>query len=324
VIEQHARWIRAAGAGAINVSWWGRGSDTDRVVPALMDVMAAHDIRVAFHLEPYRPHHALEYASDIEYLIDTYGEARRWDAFLLLRHADGTAGPVFKSFRTILPSSSTDCHGRTDAVPDYTPDEVWREQTDRVRGTFAAQFDRITLLADSLDVARTEAGGFDGIAIYDNYVRPESWRGHAEACSRRNLVFAFNVNPGFDGVVERNIAPESCYQPPAFEPGAPALDWTAASDRASAAQSSDARVRESFAKTIELQSDARLANVRRGFFLVYLNSFNEWHEGHQFEPMKDRRAMTEAERSFGYHNPEDGQYRLKTLGKLIAPLVNPR
>src|SRR5436190_9149949 len=89
VLEQHARWIKEAGAGAINVSWWGPGSDTDRVVPTLMDVMAAHDIRVTFHLEPYREHRALAYADDIDYLIRRYAEGRHWDCFLLLRHADG-------------------------------------------------------------------------------------------------------------------------------------------------------------------------------------------------------------------------------------------
>src|SRR5687767_8382656 len=94
VMEQHARWIASTGAGAINVSWWGPGSDTDRLVPALMDVMAAHDIRVAFHLEPYRDHHAHAYAADIEYLIRKYGDQRKWDCFLLLQHEDGSFGPV--------------------------------------------------------------------------------------------------------------------------------------------------------------------------------------------------------------------------------------
>jgi hypothetical protein len=173
-------------------------------------------------------------------------------------------------------------------------------------------------------VARTAACGFDGIAIYDNYVRPISWRGHAEACSARNLVFAFNVNPGFDGVVERYVAADSCYKAPPLEPAATALDWTMPSVRTDVSRASEERIRESFAKTIELQTDPQLANVQRGFFLVYLNSFNEWHEGHQFEPMKDRKAMTAAEQAVGYHNPDDGQYRLNTLGKLIAPIVRPR
>src|SRR6267378_1175521 len=29
VMEQHAKWIAESGVGAINVSWWGRGSDID-------------------------------------------------------------------------------------------------------------------------------------------------------------------------------------------------------------------------------------------------------------------------------------------------------
>jgi len=318
VLEQHARWIKEAGAGAINVSWWGPGSDTDRVVPALMDVMAAHDIRVTFHLEPYRDHRALAYADDIEYLIRRYADGRRWDCFLLLRHADGKVGPVFKSFATIVPPRSTDCHGRTSDTPVYAADDVWRAQTDRVRATFASQFDRITLLADSLDLGRTEACGFDGIAIYDNYVKPETWRRFAEIFSARDLVFAFNVNPGFDGVVERSIAADSCYTPLAFEPDNASFEWGRSQDRLSARRASERRIRESFATTMELQSDPRLADVKRGFFLVYLNSFNEWHEGHQFEPMKDARALTPEERAVGYHNADDGRYRLKLLKALIA------
>ena len=53
VIEQHARWIAESGAGAIDVSWWGPDSNVNEVIPTLMDVMAAHDIHVAFYIEPY-------------------------------------------------------------------------------------------------------------------------------------------------------------------------------------------------------------------------------------------------------------------------------
>jgi hypothetical protein len=63
------------------------------------------------------------------------------------------------------------------------------------------------------------------------------------------------------------------------------------------------------------------ATRRRGFFLVYINSFNEWHEGHQFEPMRDWGDLTRAERASGYHNPDDGDYRLKALGKLLRDVI---
>ena len=321
VMEQHAKWIRASGAGAINVSWWGPDSDTDRLISPLMDVMAAHDIKVAFHLEPYRDHRAPAYAADIEYLIRKYGDARKWDAFLVLRHEDGATGPVFKSFGTILPATSTDCHGETKAIGAFTEDAAWRDQTDRVRATFVNQFRGLTLLADSLDIGRTRAGGFDGIAIYDNYVRPASWRAHAEACAARELVFSFNVNPGFDGVADRRTPPPSCYTAPKFEPSGAAYDWTAPADRAFATRASDNRISESFQTTIGLQTDPALTNTKKGFFLVYLNSFNEWHEGHQFEPMKDWAELTPEERANGYHNAEDGGYRMKALTQLLAGVL---
>jgi hypothetical protein len=61
--------------------------------------------------------------------------------------------------------------------------------------------------------------------------------------------------------------------------------------------------------------------MKRGFFLVYINSFNEWHEGHQFEPMKNRGQLSNEERAVGYRNPDDGEYRLKALKKRLAAVV---
>ena len=320
VMEQHARWIADVGVGAVNVSWWGPESEIDALVPSLMDVMASHDIHVTFHLEPYADRHAANYARDIQYLITQYGDRRRWDCFLLLQHADGKIGPVFKSFRTILPPTSTDCHGVRTDVADYASDAVWRQQTDRVRDLFGGDFDRITLLADSLDLDRVRAGGFDGIAIYDNYVDPDSWMDYAQRCTARNLVFSFNVNPGFDSIVQRRVEPDSCYRPPPFEPGGALYDWSRPSDRERAARVSLERITESFRTTLALQTRATLANVKKDFFLTYINSFNEWHEGHQFEPMKDVAALTADERAIGYHNPADGAYRLKRLRELLGEL----
>ena len=130
VLEQHARWITEAGVGAIALSWWGRGSWQDQRVSLIMDVMRDHGIKVTFAMEPYADNRASRYADDILYLLGKYGEKRGWDAFLILRDADGAEGPGFKGFRCILPETSTDCLGQTHAVSDYTPDAVWRRQTD--------------------------------------------------------------------------------------------------------------------------------------------------------------------------------------------------
>jgi hypothetical protein len=321
VVEQHARWIAAAGVGAVNLSWWGPGSFPDRAVHGVMDVMRDHDIHVTFHLEPYAADRADRYLQDILYLLREYGERRRWDCLLLLENADGTSGPVFKSFRTILPRSGVDCHGVTHLTRDYTPDEQWRRHTDQVRSTLRGDFDHVTLLADSLDYKRTEASGFDGIALYDNYVRPDTWGGIALRANDHGLLFSFNINPGFDAIVLRRVRPNSCYRPPRFEPGGAEPNWSQPAGRDLGRRLSEERIDETAARTIGLQNHPTLTNFRRGFLLVYVNSFNEWHEGHQFEPMRNFSDLLDAERPFGYHNAEVGDYRLRYLGARLDELA---
>jgi len=325
VLEQQARWIADSGVGAIALSWWGAGHYTDTPVHDIMDVMAAHDIKVTFCLEPYRDDRGKVFAKDVRYLVREYGEKRGYDALLILKNADGKEGPLFKGFACILPEDSTDCHGQTHPIDNYTADAQWRSQTDEVREALRGQFDHVTLLADSLHWPRTVASGFDGITVFDNYIAPERYAAYAAGASAADLVFSFNINPGFDMIVDRDAEPGSCYSPPDFAPPAEAaLDWTRGEERERAARLSKARIAAAFEATLRVQTDPALANVRRGFFLVYINSFNEWHEGHAFEPMKDFGQLTPDERALGYHNPADGSYRLDTLGALLRPVLAAR
>ena len=318
LLEQHARWIADSGAGAVALSWWGRGSWEDRTVPLIMDVFGAHDLKVTFALEPYRDDRGRVFASDVLHLLREYGEKRRWDAFLMLRNADGNEGPVFKGFRCIVPPEATDCHGVTRPVADYTADETWRAQIESLRDTLRGEFHHITLLADAVELTRPPRGGFDGIGVYDNFIPPSDYARYAAGASAAGLVFSFNVNPGFDSIEPRELP--SCYAPQRFAPPTEGLDWTSAASRERAAARSAERIAESFEATVAVQTDARLANARRGFLLVSINSFNEWHEGHAFEPMKDEAELTTAERAFGYHNPQRGDYRLSVLGGLMERL----
>lgn len=320
VLERHAEWIAASGAGAVNVSWWGPGSYEDRAIHVLMDVMRAHDLKVTFHLEPYADDRAARFADDVLYLVREFGDRRGFDAFLVLKHADGSEGPVLKGFRTILPEQVVDCRGRVHEVPDYAPDDAWRRETDRARELLRRSFDQVTLLADSLDFGRTPAAGFDGIAIYDNFVEPASYPDHAAASSARSLLFSLNTNPGYDAILPRTIEDE-CFEPPAFLPPTPGLDFATREGRDLAAERAVARLRESLAATLAVQQDPRLENARRGFLLVYLNSFNEWHEGHAIEPMKDAAELTASERAHGYHNPSRGDGRLQALSEALRPLL---
>jgi len=318
-IEQHARWIADSGAGAINLSWWGRGSYEDGSVHVVMDVMRAFDIKVMFHLEPYGGRRGVQFADDVAYILREYGERRRWDAMLLLENADGRAAPVFKIFVALLSPTSTDCRGITTPVDIYVPDAVWHQQVDRLRRDFAPEFDGITIVGDSLDANRSRVAGFDACAVGNPYIRPDEWPSLTAPFVSRNIPFSFAVNPGFDHVPPKTPPPDPCYQPLPIDP-APDLQWERQSAREIAQQLCTVRIAASFERTLALQTDRESANWRQGYLLVPINSFNEWHEGTAFEPMASYRDLTRAQRLL-YHNAPDGSYRLRTLSNLLSLIV---
>jgi hypothetical protein len=319
VLEQHARWIRDSGAGAIDVSWWGQGSFEDRAVPLLMDVMRDHGLKVAFHLEPYADNRVDSYASDIRYLVTEYGDKRGWDCFLLLRDAGEAEGPVFKAFATIQPQFSTDCRGRTTAVAMWRPDAVWHRQTDTVREMLRRDFARVWQLSDSTAASRVSAAGFDGGAPYGAF-SPEEWPGLARAFSNVNLTFSPSIGTGFDAIVERNVPADSCYRPAPFVPPA-TIDWSRAPERERAARLALWQIEASMRTSLLVQTDSTLRNAGTGFFIAYIATFNEWHEGTSFEPMKDHAALLPQELPFGYHNAGNGGYRLGYLRPRLERII---
>ncbi len=319
VLEQHARWIVESGAGAIDVSWWGRGSFEDRAVPLLMDVMRDHGLKVTFHLEPYNSTRADLYASDILYLLTEYGDKRHWDCQLVLRGVNNDEGPVFKSFATLVGAQSTDCHGRTSAVAMWRPDATWRRQTDSVRETFRRDFDRLHLVTDSTDVPRVRTTGFDAVSPYGGY-SADGWPSIARACSDASLVYSFNISTGFDAIVQRNVPADSCYAPPKFQPPAE-IDWNNATDREEARLLALWQIEASMRTSLNVQTDPSLFDAKSGFFLTYINTFNEWFEGTAIEPMKNHEALLAEELPFSYHNPAYGRYRLDYLKPRLAEIL---
>ena len=325
VLEQHARWIAESGVGVVDLSWWGVGSYTDRATSIVMDVMHAHDLKVTFHLEPYGPERAEQLFADVRYLLREYGEKRGWDCFYFNRRDDGREGPVFKLFATTVPSHYIDCHGVRQPVAEFVEDSRWRWATDRVHAEFRSPHpDLLILSGDSWHPERVAAAGFNGFANYDPTTATSAWLEAALGASRRGMVFSFNVNPGFD-LIERvrsqeDLVPGECYTPVPFFPTTFHLNWNRSEDRERAAGLADARIIETFEQNLWLHTHPWLGNVNAGVFLTYIPSFNEWHEGTEFEPMRAHADLTQSEQKVGYHNSEDGFYRLRRLAELVDRL----
>lgn len=101
-LDQQMSWIADAGIGVIVYSWWGQGSFEDQRLLRTMDAAGRHDIKVAFHIEPYSGRTASSVVSDIRYIIDTYGaNAAFYRVSKATRYGNTTAPrPVFYVFES--------------------------------------------------------------------------------------------------------------------------------------------------------------------------------------------------------------------------------
>ena len=198
VLEQHARWIADAGVGA-----------DDALVVGTRQLAGPR--RPADHGRDARPrpqgHVRLEpYADDRARVLRERRPlpAARVRREAALGHAPAAArrgrpaGPVFKGFRIILPRGLDDCQGRPADRRDYTPDDVWRRQTDALRRDPARRLRPHDAARRLARLQPRAAPGFDGIGIYDNFIAARGLRGVRRRSLARGLLFSFNVNPGFD------------------------------------------------------------------------------------------------------------------------------
>ncbi len=73
VLNTHMTQIAASNAGVVCVSWWGKGSFTDKAVPGILDAAYSHGLKVNFLIEPFEGRTPEVTADAIRYIMDTYG-----------------------------------------------------------------------------------------------------------------------------------------------------------------------------------------------------------------------------------------------------------
>ncbi|WP_327237988.1 glycoside hydrolase family 99 protein [Streptomyces sp. NBC_01317] len=176
-VDQHMRWMRAAGTGVLVTSWWGRGSYEESLSRVVLDAAAAAGLKVAWHIEPYGGRTAASVADDVRYLVNTYGghPAYYRDA----AHGNRNAFYVFQSLN----------------IPDWTAIEAVKSLG--------------IVLTQTTDTSK--AAHFGGMYTYDGIAAASlpNWSGVDRFCTANGLVWSPSFGPGYidDRAVPGNTTP---------------------------------------------------------------------------------------------------------------------
>ena len=223
VVDAQMREIAAAGVGEVVSSWWGWGSIEDQRLPLVVGAAGAHGLTVAVQLEPYDPRNP-------PYV---------W------RSADTVAADV--------------AHLRDLGIRRLYVYAPFDDVSDAAWAAISAGRGSLQILAQTTNVARAAADGFDGVYTYDVVSYGASSFGRL--CARAHaakLICAPSVGPGF----EAERATGDPHVKPRLDGRTYDSMWAAA--------------------------------IRAGADRVTITSYNEWHEGTQIEPARTGGSRTPA------------------------------
>lgn len=192
VIKQHMEWIRSTNVGTVVVAWYPpgkadrQGRPWEDLMPVLLDVAHSHQLKIAFHIEPYPNRTVESLKDDITYIIDTYG---RHPAFYYYNYKHKTH-PLFYIYDSYL-----------------IPNRDWRRllrsgSDDSIRGTrFDAYF--LGLVLKNEDKNTLLGNGFDGFYTYfaaNDFTFGSTWLNWKQLTGYgrvSKMISSISVGPGY-------------------------------------------------------------------------------------------------------------------------------
>ena len=144
VLAQHFAWFRQAGVGIVGYSWWGPNSDSDSLLPSVLDSAGRYGLTVAFVIEAYDGRDEESLIDDIAYLYDSYEDhpAFHWSSDETPHQAVGRRGV----FLVRDPGDRLD-------------PEDWGSSLEAVHSSETGA----VVIAEGTDSLWTGPGGFDGV-----------------------------------------------------------------------------------------------------------------------------------------------------------------
>ncbi|MBN3294254.1 MANEL protein, partial [Polypterus senegalus] len=200
VLESHMEQLRAAAAGVLVLSWYppgvadDNGEPTEDLVPAILDSANRRNIKVAFHIQPYKGRTDRTVHDNIRYIIDKYG---KHGAFYRYKSSTGKNLPLFYIYDSYL-----------------TPPESWANLlsssgSHSIRNTpYDGVF--IALIVEEKHKHDILSGGFDGMYTYfasngfSFGSSHQNWKAIKTFCDVNNLMFIPSVGPGY---IDTSIRP---------------------------------------------------------------------------------------------------------------------
>ncbi len=154
VVDQHLAWMKAANIDVVISSWWGINSPENAAIPLILETAARHDLKVAFHIEPYTGRTADSLISDVAYINQTYG-----------------SHPAFyRTNQTSRWNSSTQNKGVffvwLISAPDFESDPVEPDYWLRAVDTIHQSQSGGMVIANATESRWLDGGHFDGLYNY--------------------------------------------------------------------------------------------------------------------------------------------------------------
>lgn len=186
IVTEHFKEINNHGMGVIVISWWGinekdeNGKNGDYLIPMLLDVAKKTNVKIVFHLEPYKQRSALSTKNDIEYIIQKYGNHPSFYRY--------KGKPMFYIYDSYLINN-------WDTI--LSPNAK-----DTIRGTSIDSYMISLYLGDQYKNFIIQSN-FDGIYTYFASIgftqgsTPSNWKQLSQWCHDNKMIFIPSVGPGY-------------------------------------------------------------------------------------------------------------------------------
>ncbi|XP_016422998.1 glycoprotein endo-alpha-1,2-mannosidase-like [Sinocyclocheilus rhinocerous] len=200
VLEEHMRQLRTADVGVLAVSWYPRsmnddnGEEIDNLLPLVLDAADKYQLKVVFHIEPYKGRDDANMRENIKYIVERYGNH---PAFYRYKTSTGKFLPLYYIYDSYL------------QTPDVWAQLLKPNGISTIRNTL---YDGIfiALLVEEKHKKDILTAGFDGLYTYfatNGFTYGSShhnWRSIKTFCDYNDLVFIPSVGPGY---IDTSIRP---------------------------------------------------------------------------------------------------------------------